>query len=458
VRRGGRFTTSDSRAEVERWFSAAGACRTTWALGLATVLGLTAACGGDAAVADGEAPWRTEADSTGDTIRVRITGAIPDRLVRTLVPEFEVGAQDASEGEQEEAVFGRISTVLGMPNGGLLVHDGQAEEVRLFGADGQFIRRVGGKGGGPGEFGHLNGITRLSNGDLIFWDANGNRLNRYRADGEFLGTWRMPFTGWFTQNALHSDMRDFVHAWALIERDSVSSGENNRFGFIRMDTSGAVLDTAPFPRWQASPSYLTAQSPDGRSMTRSSIPWTPGDYHRLARDGGLVSGAGNPYVIYVLPRVGKPTRIEREFTPIPVSSTEASERRAVIERMMKRLNPSWNWSGASIPASKPAYQNFDVGEDGRIWVRVYTAGEPIPEDELPPARPGPDGLVPPRVTTREPIVYDVFAPAGRLLGRVALPPGTRIYRTRGNQAWGVRQDEMDVEYAVRFRIEPALPR
>jgi hypothetical protein len=29
---------------------------------------------------------------------------------------------------------------------------------------------------------------------------------------------------------------------------------------------------------------------------------------------------------------------------------------------------------------------------------------------------------------------------------------------RGNEVWGVRQDDLDVEYAVRFRIEPALPR
>lgn len=425
---------------------------------LVSVLVLSAACGGDDQVAESETPWKTEADSTGDTIRVRITGEIPERLVRTLVPEFEVGAQDASEGEQEEAVFGRISDVLGMPDGGLLVHDSQAEEVRLFDANGAFVTRVGGKGGGPGEFGQLNGIARLSTGDLIFWDASGGRLNRYTAAGEFTSTWRMPFTGWFTQNALHADDRNFIHAWALVERDTTSLGENNRFGFLRMDTTGAVLDTTPYPRWQQPVGYLTAQSADGRSMTRTTIPWTPGDFHRLATDGGLVSGPGNPYVLYVLPRAGKPVRIEREFTPVPVSSTEASERRAMIERNMRRLSPSWNWSGASIPATKPAYQRFEVGEDGRIWVRLYAAAEPIPEDELPPVRPGPDGTIPPRMTTREPGVYDVFAPEGRLLGRVLLPPRTRITRVRGNQVWGVRQDDLDVEYAVRFRIEPALPR
>jgi len=448
-----RVRTTRLRADV-----AASVPRGVATLATIATLTLLAACGGDVKMAGGDTPWRTEADSSGDTIRVRISGAIPERLVRTLVPEFEIGTQDASEGEDEQAVFGRISTVLGMPDGGLLVHDGQAEEVRLFAADGRFATRVGGKGGGPGEFGQLNGITALSNGDLIFWDASGGRLNRYRSNGEFLSTWRLPFTGWFTQNALHSDARDFVYAWALIERDTTSAGGDNRFGFIRMDTSGAVLDTTPYPRWQAPPSFLTAQSADGRSITRTSIPWTAGDQNRLARDGGLVSGPGNPYVIYVLPRAGKPLRIDREFTPVAVSSTEASERRASIERMMKRLNPSWNWSGASIPAAKPAYQNIEVGEDGRIWVRIYTAGEPIPEDELPPVRPGPDGIAPPRITTREPVVYDVFTPDGKLLGRVALPPRTRIHRTRGNQAWGVRQDEMDVEYAVRFRIEPALSR
>lgn len=169
----------------------------------------------------------------------------------------------------------------------------------------------------------------------------------------------------------------------------------------------------------------------------------------------MVSGAGQQYVLYLLIPGQKPVRVERSFTPVPVSATERSERREQITQVMRRLNQSWSWTGPEIPDVKPAYRDFTIAEDGRIWVRVYTPGEPIPADELPPVPPGPNPPI--RLTTREPNLYDVFSPDGRLLGRVAPPPRTRLLRMRGNQAWGVQLDSLDVPYAVRFRGRPGAP-
>ena len=61
------------------------------------------------------------------------------------------------------------------------------------------------------------------------------------------------------------------------------------------------------------------------------------------------------------------------------------------------------------------------------------------------------------LSTREPLVFDVFEDDGRFVGRVKLPPRTRLLRSRGNEAWGTVRDADDVDYAVRFRIEPVLP-
>lgn len=121
----------------------------------------------------GDTPWVTAVDSTGDTVVVRVSGPVPDSRVSTLVPEVELGAEDGTE----EETFGRIGTVIGTANGGLLVHDDQAPAVRLFDAQGAFVRTLGGKGGGPGEYEHINGITRLPDDRLVLWDAAGNRLN-----------------------------------------------------------------------------------------------------------------------------------------------------------------------------------------------------------------------------------------------------------------------------------------
>lgn len=412
---------------------------------------LTGACVADGGDPGDEIAWLTSVDSVGDTTLVRITGEVPPGAVRSLVPELRVGAEDGGE----EETFGSISTVFGTPDGGLIVYDDQANAIRMFDSLGAYVRTVGAKGGGPGEYGHLNGLVRMPDGRLVAWDATGGRLNFYAATGDFLGTARMPFTGFGAYNVLHIDASGSLYATAVLERDSVDF-TRSKDGLIKMDVKGTVLDSIPFLQWREPAALLRASSPDGGSQLAFGMPFAPFDITRLLPSGGLVSGPGDPYVLYLTqPDGSKPVRIEREHVPVAVTPTEASERREQIEQRMKRVNPAWTWTGPAIPSQKPAYRAILVGRDGRIWVSLSTPTEPIPEKELLPVREGAPPTV--RLTTREPVVYDVFSSSGRLLGGVALPPKTTLYTMEGAHAWGVQRDSLDVEYAVRFRIEPAFP-
>jgi hypothetical protein len=408
------------------------------------------ACGSDADTASSDTPWTTTVDSLGDTIRVRIEGEIPTALVRGLVAEVKVGAEDGAE----EETFGSVEMIFGTASGGMLIYDGQAQAALMFDSAGAFVRRVGAKGGGPGEHGHLNGIARHAGGDWLFWDAQGGRINRYSPDGEFRTTVRLPITGWFLQDGLRISAQGSLYAWAMLERGKTASAID-KAGYIRMDSAGTVLDTLVLPNWGTEPPYLTAESADGGMSTTYGLPWGGGSDAAVTPTGGLVSGPGGGYVLYLLESGTKPVRLERSYTPVAVSATERSERKEQITQVMRRVNPAWSWTGPEIPSVKPAYRDFTVADDGRIWVRVYTPGEAIPPEELGPAPTGPNPSV--RLTTREPSLYDVFSPDGRLLGRVAPPARTRLVRMRGNTVWGVQLDSLDVPYAVRFRVEPGLP-
>jgi hypothetical protein len=412
----------------------------------------TVACGDRAANGTAALPWRTEADSTGDTIVVRTVGDVPDSLVHTVVPILRVGALDGAE----EVTFGYLGDVMGLPEGGLLVHDAEAEIIRMFDSTGAFVRNLGGKGGGPGEYGQVNGIARHRSGDLYVWDATGGRVNRYRADGSYVTTWRAPFTGWFTQNQLFADDAGRLLMWLPIS-DDASNPLERRDTYVRLDSSGTAVDTLPVPTWPSQVEPLQASSPDGGARTMMTRPWTPAAVATVHPAGALVTGVGEPYVFFLVAPGRRTLRVEREYTPVPVSDTERREQQAQIEERMRRLDPAWTWTGAPIPATKPAYEDFLVGEDGRIWVRVSTPAEPIPAAEMPPPPTNPEERPPLRLSTREPEAYDVFTADGRLLGRVRVPTGMRLLRTRGNAAWGVMRDADEVEYAARFRIEPALP-
>jgi hypothetical protein len=208
-----------------------------------------AACADGSPRASAETPWVTSVDSTSDTIVVRITGAIPERLNRTLVAELRVGSMDGSE----ETTFGNILAVRPAPGGGLLVYDQQVPAVRLFDAQGSFVRNVGVKGGGPGEFGHLNGITTLPDGRWVLWDAAGSRLNIHAPDGSFVRTVSLSVGRTFGQGMLFSDATGRLYVDAIVWRDTADASRSKR-GLIMLDTAGTVLDTLRYPEWGDPPS------------------------------------------------------------------------------------------------------------------------------------------------------------------------------------------------------------
>lgn len=438
--------------------------RFTKAVALAsTVVFAVAFAGACAAGADVESdravPWTTAVDSTGDTIVVRIAGEVPEGLVRHLVPELTVGSLDGAV----EETFGSIASVVGLPDAGLLVFDDQAGEVRRFDSTGAFVHILGGRGGGPGEYGHVNGIQILPDGRIALWDAAGNRMNIYAPDGEFLTTWRLAVQGFYASNILQSDASGALYLWAPFERRRGGVG-TDRSGVIRLDSAGSVVDSTDYPSWRTGePTFLIAQSPDGGRSTAWGIPFLPDVANALLKSGGIVSGPEDPYVFYLLPPPGadslspiRPVRVEREYEPVVVTDAEADDLRERITASMRQVDPSWAWQGADIPDTKPAYRDIQVGSDGRIWVSLSTAAEQIPEAELEPV--DANEVNASRRTTREPLLFDVYSPDGRLLGRVAAPPRSTIYDSRGSSAWGVLRDSLDVPYAVRFRVEPALPR
>lgn len=416
-------------------------------LALVSLLGTATACDGRTGAGDADStPWVTQVDSTGDTIRIRITGEVPSAQVRRLVSEIEIGAEDGAE----EETFGWVVTVLATPDRGFLVFDAQVPALRRFDSTGAFVRIIGNKGRGPGEFEQVNGIARLPDDRIVIWDATGARLNTYSDTGAFLTSWRVPFSGRFGQNMLWADQAGRTYAWSELASDP-GNPSRGTYGVIVFDSAGGVLDSIPYPVWRGPPPSLIAKTPDGRGASSFTFPFWPQSVAKVSPTGGFVSGPGDPYVLYLTHREGsKPVRIDREFTPVLVTATERSEHRALVESGLRQTDPNWSWTVADIPKEKPAYEQLTVALDGRIWVEVSTAAIEIPAAELPAVKPGQEQ---PR-----PTLYDVFSPAGRLLGRVQLPRRVIFHTSIGNDVYAVRWDSLDVEYVVRYRVEPALPR
>jgi hypothetical protein len=119
---------------------------------------------------------------------------------------------------------------------------------------------------------------------------------------------------------------------------------------------------------------------------------------------------------------------------------------------MRSMMPDWTWNGASIPETKPAFEDILVGRDGRIWIRVSTPGYRMEDPDYDPTDPD---AVPNE--WREAMAFDVFEPDGTYLGHVKAPETLSPYPTPvldGPHVWAVTRDELGVNRIVRFRMEP----
>ena len=133
-------------------------------------------------------------------------------------------------------------------------------------------------------------------------------------------------------------------------------------------------------------------------------------------------------------RVQRVRVIERAYDPVRVQDAELDSALARLDGFRSRggtVDPS------RIPRVKPAFQALFVGEDGRLWTHLHTAGDAL--------NPGP------------PVTFlDVFSPDGVHLGmargRSRLDPDIPPTFTR-THVYAVPADDLGVQYVVRLRVE-----
>ncbi len=123
---------------------------------------VTAACSGDVA----QGPTAQVLDSAG--VRI-VTYDLTDLTVPTyrviVEHDLEIGVQDGAP----EYSFSRIPGLAVTRDGSFVVSDALAQELRVYDATGTYVRTIGQRGEGPGEFASAPAIVGLAGdtGELL---------------------------------------------------------------------------------------------------------------------------------------------------------------------------------------------------------------------------------------------------------------------------------------------------
>lgn len=408
----------------------------------ATFLGLLVACGGQEPASGAAAGLVTVFDSTADTVRARVSGAVPPAAIRRLVPELAI-APDIDD----VSLFTNVSEFDVDRRGRFWVYDTPSNSIFLFSPGGTLLRRIGRQGAGPGEFNANNGMVVRGDDGLATLDARNGRISFLSAEGEYERGWTIP-TGFSTSNGLVTDL-----SGALFLRRPVSPPREGeilgRMGLVRLGEEGAFGDTLMAVDLPVQRETYVARREGSTSATSSrngaSYFWT------RHPDGYFLAVHGGRGEIY-LERPGRPLVIRRELESVSVPGDERAQEREAITYNMRQTEPGWAWRGPELPTTKAPLLGLFAARDGRIWVRIAAPSELIPDAELPVTR----DTLRPLVRFRTPVVYEVFESDGTFLGRITFPPRTTLMEADGDTVWAIQRDEDDLPAVARLRVEPGL--
>jgi len=378
--------------------------------------------------------WTPVRETHGDTVVVRtVRGSIwQDTL--TLVPEVSIGALDGDEAY----VLGAIAGLDVDDAGRIYAVDRQAQDMRVFSAEGEHLRTIGRGGEGPGEF-HVPDQVRVTNDNRIVVRDAPWRFSVFSADGEYLG-------GWLLRSGFSTTTPFFLDAQERVLNPTVPGS------LVRYQLDGSVVDTVPEPSRGYEPPRLEITMEGGHASY--SIPFMPSERWGMTRDGRFLFGLTRDYRIERWEPDGTVLRVERAVGPVPVSTGEASQAREGLTRRIRRSNnPSWHWQGPEVPSHKPPWLSVFAGMDGSIWVFRSTVAVEQPDPAWDPQHPQ-DGFP---TQWAAPRVADVFDVEGRYLGPVKIPDEMRLYPSpvfSEESAWAVSMHELGYPQIVRYRLMP----
>jgi hypothetical protein len=342
-------------------------------------------------------------------------------------PSLDLGGEEADASQQ----FGGVADVVRLADGGLVVADGQAKELRWFGPDGALRARAGRAGEGPGEFSGIHRLVRLPGDTVAAWDLRQSRLTLFGPTGALAASHTLrPASGTLSDLVgVLADGSVVLYPAFAMQFEDAARPRRDTLPFLRTLRDGSRTDTlARYPGEESV--TLTGGEGASRIALRSGVPWGPAAYRAVHGDALYVGESGRGEVAVHGPDGRLRTLIRGAFVAAPVTEadreayrarqmeTDAPEpMRAVLQEMAAKI---------PFPAAKSAFAAMQVDAEGAVWLQEH--GEPD-----------------------APSAWQVFSPEGRLLGRVTMPAGLRVRGIGRDHVVGTWSDELDVTHV---RVHP----
>jgi hypothetical protein len=309
-------------------------------------------------------------------------------------------------GEIEEQMFQSINMLDVDAKGNMYILDEQAGNIKVFDSSGKFVKNIGRKGQGPGEFGLPISLFLSLQGQIIVNDMGQRKIHYFDLEGNYLEEFSIADRFLFFGPMVTSG-GDLIVSYTIPQEKPITVLQKLDPAFQSILTFTSLpLDTPPVLN------IFVARS-------LSSLRWS-----KTYADEIIWGDIKNPeYFINFHDLDGKlRKKITREFDPISITAQDR-------ERLMEETfgdNPADQWD-IQFPENYPPFSGFSIDDLGHIFVKRYE-----------------------KETHEEGGLYDIFDAEGRYIAKMRLKMNPMIWKK--GVMYAIEDDAEGLKVVKRYKV------
>jgi len=315
---------------------------------------------------------------------------------------------ERKSNKTKEAMFQNIVSLVIDDAGNIYILDKKAANIKIFNKDGNFLKIIGRRGEGPGEFAAPENGALSPNNELYIYDSRRSIIQVLDTDGKFIK--QMPIqTPWFDGPKFLSDGK-LVASLGVV-------GENIKFNLNKFNTNmEPILTYASIPMLKP-PKVNTFVF-----IFNADLKWDVGPGSEIIW-GAITTPE---YELFIHDKDGKYIKkITKQYFPVKLTNGE-------YKKLMKKWygkNSSFKQFDFVIPKNYPPFQGFIVDEEGRIFVHRFVEVEKSKKH-----------------------YFDVFDDEGKYITKITLDEKFLFGTFKSNKLYTIEEDKDGYHCMNRYKV------
>jgi len=321
------------------------------------------------------------------------------------------------------------------PEGNVYVCDSKANVIFKFDPAGAFLKTIGRKGQGPGDF-NMPFLIAVTKDRQFVWDLGNRRICALAPDGTFLKSRNVEWSDGRPQGMRSLPNGDILLGWEITDFQNFDKPQDFS---LRIMSPDLKIGEPIYQRdvWRDKYARLEGQT------TNVPQPFSPFVSWDVAPDGKIFVSDQKSYEIEIFdPVKGRLSSFKHDRTPVKVTEKDkeiffaemvSSVTYDGITSVPMKGAPDYIVKATVFPEKKPPFFNLMSDAEGNLLIFPYL------DDR-----------------SAERKAFDVFSPEGRFLGFVKLEEKrSRLMKTAPWKGgfWTFNYDEDGIPSLVKYRIE-----